>query len=78
MRTLWIVGAGWEAVPGIRRGKQMGLRVVASDANPRAPGFDLADSSVVASVYDPAETVAAARGGDGNGQAAAPEGPLAR
>ncbi len=34
---------------------------MASDANPNAPGFDLADQAVVASVYDPAETVREAR-----------------
>ncbi len=39
----------------------MGLRVVASDADPEAPGFELADDRVLASVYDVEATVRAAR-----------------
>jgi biotin carboxylase len=39
----------------------MGLRVVASDADPEAPGFELADDRVLASVYDIEATVEAAR-----------------
>jgi len=61
MRTLWIVSGGTEAVPGIRRAKEMGLYVVVSDSNPRAPGFELADHSVVVSTYDVEATVEAAR-----------------
>ena len=39
----------------------MGLRVVASDADPEAPGFELADDRVLASVYDVEANVGAAR-----------------
>jgi len=61
MRTLWIVSGGTEAVPGIRRAKEMGLHVVVSDMNPKAPGMAVADDGVVASTYDVEATVAAAQ-----------------
>ena len=38
MKTLLIVGAGLEAVPGIELAKSMGLHTVVSDINPNAPG----------------------------------------
>ncbi len=61
MKTLWVVGAGKEAVPGIRRANAMGLCVAASDGDPRAPGFAHADYRSVTSTYDVAATVEAAR-----------------
>lgn len=61
MRTLWVVSGGIEAVEGIRLAKDMGLYVVVSDANPRAPGFTLADERIIASTYDVEATVAAAQ-----------------
>ena len=60
MKTLLIVSAGIEVIAGIELAKSMGLRVVASDANPEAPGFALADYILVASTYDVKATVAAA------------------
>lgn len=59
-KTLLIVSGGAEALPGIRLAKELGHHVVVSDGNGDAPGFDLADSRLVASVYDPEETVMAA------------------
>ncbi len=61
MKTLWIVSGGSEAVPGIRRAKEMGLHVVVSDGSPKAPGALLADSFVLASTYDVNATVEAAK-----------------
>lgn len=61
MKTLWIIGAGPESCPAIERGLALGHRVVASDRNPGAPGLRLAHHGVVASVYDPDETLGAAR-----------------
>jgi biotin carboxylase len=52
MKTLWIVGGGVESVPGILSAKEMGLRVVVSDGNPDAAGFDHADEHFVVSTYD--------------------------
>ena len=52
MKTLLIVSGGAEAVPGIKRAREMGLHVVVSDGNPKAPGFRFADDKLVASTYD--------------------------
>jgi len=61
MRTLLIISAGVEAVPGIELAKSMGLYVVVSDMDPNAPGFSVADDHLLASTYDVEATVAAAR-----------------
>jgi len=61
MKTLWIVSGGSEAVPGIRRAKDMGLHVVVSDGSRKAPGALLADDFVMASTYDVNATVEAAK-----------------
>jgi len=47
-------------VPGIQHAKDMGLHVVVSDINPKAPGFDIADDHVIADTYGVKDTVAAA------------------
>ncbi len=60
MKTLWVVSGGVEAVPGIRRARELGLRVVVSDASPRAPGFALADERILVSTYDAEATAEAA------------------
>lgn len=52
MKTLWVVGGGIEAVPGIQRAKSMGLTVIVSDGNPQAPGFAYADSGLIIDTYD--------------------------
>ena len=54
MTCLWIIGGGIEAVPSVRRAKEMGLFVVVADGNPTAPAFALADAPVVISTYDEA------------------------
>ncbi len=61
MKTIWLVGGGFESVPGIERARAMGLRVAVSDADPRAPGLALADHPAVASTYDPDATLEAIR-----------------
>jgi biotin carboxylase len=60
-KTLWIVSGSSEAIPGIVKAKEMGLFVVVSDANSRAPGRSYADDFVTASTYDIEATVNAAR-----------------
>ena len=60
-KSLLIVSGGIEAVPGIRLAKEMGLHVIVSDKNPKAPGFGFADDHIIASTYDVEETVSAAR-----------------
>lgn len=61
MKTLWVVGGGIEAIPGIQRAKAMGLYVVVSDGDLQAPGFTFADDCCVVSTYDVQETVEAAK-----------------
>lgn len=56
-KTLMLIGAGAEQVPGIKLAKEMGLRVVVTDMNPEAPGFVFADDHIVASTYDVERTV---------------------
>ena len=59
-KTLLIVSGGVEAADAALRAKQMGLHVVVSDRDPEAPGFAHADSCLIADVYGPSETAAAA------------------
>lgn len=51
-KTLLIISGGLEAVPGIKRAKEMGLYVIVSDINPDAPGFKYADDILLASTYN--------------------------
>ncbi|MGB9755838.1 MAG: ATP-grasp domain-containing protein [Desulfurella sp.] len=51
-KTILIIGAGVESVPGIIIAKKMGLKVVALDMNPNAPGFNFADDKIICSTYD--------------------------
>jgi biotin carboxylase len=59
-KTLLIVSGGVEAVDAVLRAKKMGLNVVVSDRDLDAPGFAHADSRLIADVYGPEETAAAA------------------
>ena len=59
-KTLLIVSGGIEAADAARRAKEMGHTVVVSDMDPQAPGFAFADSCLIADVYGPTETAAAA------------------
>ena len=59
-KTIWIIGGGVEAIPGIRLAKKLGLNVVVSDNNPNAPGLKFADKSIIVSTYDVEGTVEAA------------------
>ncbi len=59
-KTLLIVSGGIEAADAARRAKEMGCTVVVSDRDPQAPGFAYADSCLIADVYGPTETAAAA------------------
>jgi biotin carboxylase len=60
-KRLLVVGAGVEAVPGIRALRAAGLEVVATDRDPAAPGLAVADEARIASTYDAAATIDAAR-----------------
>jgi biotin carboxylase len=59
-KTLLIISGGIEAADAAKRAKEMGHTVVVSDIDPKAPGFAFADSCLIADVYGPTETAAAA------------------
>jgi biotin carboxylase len=59
-KTILIVSGGIEAADAARRAKEMGHTVIVSDIDPNAPGFAFADSCLIADVYGPDETAAAA------------------
>ncbi|WP_415905086.1 ATP-grasp domain-containing protein [Neptuniibacter sp. QD48_55] len=60
-KTLFIIGAGPESLPGIKQAKEMGLKLIIADGNPNAVGLELADYPVVVSTYDEDELCEAAR-----------------
>jgi biotin carboxylase len=59
-KTLLIVSGGIEAADAARHAKALGHYVVVSDRDPEAPGFQFADSCLIADVYGATETAAAA------------------
>jgi len=60
-KTLFIIGGGVETIPGVHLAKKMGLYVVVSDMNPKAPCFAVADDHIIASTYDIGATIKAAQ-----------------
>ena len=50
--TLLLVGAGLLQIPAIHVAKSMGLRVVATDRDPRAVAFRLVDESITLDTKD--------------------------
>jgi biotin carboxylase len=60
-RTLLVLSAARDALPVIAGVRRLGLRVVACDGTPDAPGFAAAHAGLVASVEDPDSVVEAAR-----------------
>ncbi len=61
VKTILIVGAGRYQRAVIRRAKALGLRVIAADRNPDAPGFAEADAACVVDFADPDKLEAAVR-----------------
>jgi biotin carboxylase len=59
-KTLLIISGGIEAVDAVKRARDMGLHVVVSDLDPKAPSFAYAHDRLIADVYGPQETLAAA------------------
>ncbi len=56
-KTLLIVGAGLESIPGIILAKKLGLKVVVSDSDLNAPGIAKSDYFIEASTYDAEKTL---------------------
>ena len=52
MKTILFLGAGIEHQIAIKLAKKMGYRVIAVDANPKAPGLKFADVAVVGDIAD--------------------------
>jgi biotin carboxylase len=63
MNSLWLVtmGAGRWQMSGIQAAKNAGLQVLALDAQPDAPGFELADRSAVVDIRNAQQVVEAVR-----------------
>ena len=59
-KALLIISGGIEAADAAKRAKEMGYYVVVSDRDHLAPGFEFADSRLIADVYGSTETAAAA------------------
>ena len=59
-RSLLIVSGGIEAADAAKRAREMGLHVVVSDIDSNAPGFQFAHDRLIADVYGPEDTAAAA------------------
>ncbi len=60
VKSILIISAGIEAVPGIIRAKELGYYVVVADGNPNAPGFKYADNVIICSTYQATEMATAA------------------
>jgi biotin carboxylase len=60
--TVFILGAGVMQIPAIRAAKELGWTVVVADADPEAPGTDLADRFLPVDLKDAEGLAAAARG----------------
>lgn len=52
MKRILVLAAGILQIPIIKKAHEMGLFVIAADANPQAVGFQYADKSVVANITD--------------------------
>jgi len=61
MPTLLVLAAGPLQIPAIAAAKRMGLRVVAADGNPKAPGLAMADAAYVFDIKDPDACIQVAR-----------------
>lgn len=60
-KTLLVLAAGRLQVPAITVGRKLGLRVVAADGDPEAPGLALAHAAHVIDITDPQACLATAR-----------------
>lgn len=61
MKTIMVVGAGLSQIPAINVAKVMGLKVVAIDGNPLAPGLNKAHFSEIVSTNDISKAIETAK-----------------
>ncbi|MBN2344059.1 MAG: ATP-grasp domain-containing protein [Deltaproteobacteria bacterium] len=59
-KTILFVAGSLEAVPAIKRAKEMGYHTVVSDGNEHAPCFSHCEDTIIASTYDVADSTAKA------------------
>lgn len=52
MKKLMVLGAGILQIPIIKRAREMGFYVIATDGDPNACGFQYADKTIVANIVD--------------------------
>ena len=60
-KKLFVIAAGKLQVPVIKKAKEMGVYVVASDGDPNAIGLKLADKPIVANITSEEEMLRVAR-----------------
>ena len=51
-KTIMFIGAGKYQLPGIEKAKEIGLKVIAIDRDPDAPGLKVADIPIALDVTD--------------------------
>ena len=61
MKTLLVLGAGPLQLPAITTARRLGLRIIALDGSPEAPGLALADVGRVVNLLDPDACLAVAK-----------------
>lgn len=62
MKKLMVLGAGILQIPIIKRAREMGFYVIATDGDPNACGFQDADKTIVANIVDEEVMLKIARG----------------
>ncbi len=67
-KKILIISGALEALPIIQKARDMGLYVIVSDGDSKAPGFALAHEAIVASTYDGEKTLDLVRASDPNGR----------
>jgi len=60
-KTIMFIGSGKFQLPGIKMAKEMGLRVVATDRDPNAPGLKLADFPYAIDIKDLETSISVAK-----------------
>lgn len=60
-KSILIIGAGFGQVPAIKKAKEIGLRTIVIDKNPKAEGMKLADVSYAVDVIDEKKAIKIAR-----------------
>ena len=60
-KTILFIGGGKETLPGVKLAKKMGLYVIVSDKNPKAPCRYASNHFILCDIYDIKGTLSKAR-----------------